>query len=191
MARHILTLLFSSQTEEIEYTAPLLSLLGLSIFLSGMITITNAILQAYKQVNKPIISMLCGVLVKLVLSFVLIGIPSVNIYGAPISTFFGTVVIVALNLYFIIRNSGKVGSISKLFVMPFVSALLAIASGVACYMLISWFFVSKITILFVIIIVVLIYLIAIIKFKAIEKEEIMMLPKGETIIKILSKIHLL
>ena len=189
-SKQILSLLFTSQTKEIEYTAPLLSLLGLSIFLSAMITITNAILQAYKQVNKPIISMMCGIFVKLILAFVLIGIPSINIHGAPISTFFSTVVIVSLNLYFIIKNSGKVSSISKLFVMPFVSALISVALGVAIYMLMSAFVASRAIILCVVAIVVLIYLVAIIKLKVIEKDEILMLPKGESIIKILTKIHL-
>ena len=190
-SKQILNLLFSSQIEEIEYTAPLLSLLGVSIFLSSMITITNAILQAYKQVNKPIISMICGVLVKIILAFVLIGIPNINIYGAPISTFFSTVVIVAINLYFIIKNTGKIGAISKMFVKPFISAFLAIAVGVALYMLCISFIESKSIILGIIVIVALIYLIAIIKLKVIDKEEILMLPKGEVIIKILNKIHIL
>ncbi len=190
-SKQILKLLFSSQDKEIEYTAPLLSLLGVSIFLSAMITITNAILQAYKQVNKPIISMLCGVLIKLVLSFLLIGVPNINIYGAPISTFFSTVVIVTLNLYFIIKNSGRLGAISKIFVKPFVSAFLAVAAGVGLYMLLDAILDTKIVILFVITVVALIYLITVIKLKVIDNEEILMLPKGEIIIKILRKIHLL
>lgn len=190
-SKQILKLLFSSQDKEIEYTAPLLSLLGVSIFLSAMITTTNAILQAYKQVNKPIISMLFGVVIKLVLAFCLIGVPCINIYGAPISTFFSTVVIVVLNLYFIIKHSGGLGSISKIFIIPFVSAFLAVAIGVSLYMLLDAFFNAKIVILFVIAMVALVYLITIIKLKAIDNEEILMLPKGEVIIKILRKIHLL
>ncbi len=190
-SKPILTLLFSSQAKEIEYTAPLLSLLGISIFLSSMITITNAILQAYKQVNKPIISMICGVLVKFVLAFILIGIPSINIYGAPISTFFSTVVIVAINLYFIVKNSGKVSSISNLFIKPFVATFISIMIGVAVYMLLSALLDSKLTILCVIAIVALFYVITIIKLKVIDKDEILLLPKGNTIIKILTKIHLM
>ena len=189
-SKQILTLLFSSQVEEIEYTAPLLSLLGMSIFLSATITVTNAVLQAYKQVNKPIISMICGVAVKFVLAYILIGIPQINIYGAPISTFFSTVVIVSMNLYFILRCSGKVGSIYKIFISPFISTFLSIAIGVAIYMIFTFFTDSKVTILGVIAIVCLIYLVAIIKLKVINKDEILMLPKGEVIIKILTKIRL-
>lgn len=189
-SKPILMLLFSSQTQEIEYVAPLLSLLGISVFLSAMITITNAILQAYKQVNKPIISMICGVLVKLALSFVLIGIPKINIYGAPISTFFASVVIVSINLYYILKNSGKFSSIFKMFIKPFISALLSITIGVGFYVLLTMFFKPKLTIIFVVLIVAIIYLFTIIKLKVIDKDEIMMLPKGESIIKILTKIHL-
>ncbi len=189
-SKPILKLLFSSQMEEIEYTAPLLSLLGMSIFLSSMITVTNAILQAYKQVNKPIISMVCGIFVKFILSFVLIGLPNINIYGAPISTFFSTVIIVAINLYFIIRNSGNIGSISKMFIKPFIASFLAVSFGVAVFLTISHILDSKITIMLTIVLVALIYLIAIIKLKVIENEEILMLPKGNFIIKILKKIHI-
>ena len=190
-SKQILSLLFSSQVDEIVYTAPLLSLLGISVFLSAMITITNAILQAYKQVNKPIISMICGIIVKLALSFILIGIPGINIYGAPISTFFSTVVMVTINLYFIIKNTGKIGSITKLFVKPFISSFLAIAIGVAVYMLSTAFAESKAIILAVIMVVALVYLVAIIKLKVINEQEILMLPKGESILKILIKIHLM
>ena len=105
-SEQILMLLFKSQQNEIGYTSPLLSLLGLSVFLSAMITITNAVLQAYKQVKKPIISMSVGVIVKVVLSFILIGMPQVNVYGAPISTFISSIVIVSINLYFIIKYAG-------------------------------------------------------------------------------------
>ena len=74
--------------------------------------------------------------------------------------------------------------------MPFVSALISVALGVAIYMLMSAFVDSRSIILCVVAIVVLIYLVAIIKLKVIEKDEILMLPKGESIIKILTKIHL-
>ena len=190
-SKQILNLLFASQTDEIEYTAPLLSLLGVSIFLSSMITVTNAILQAYKQVNKPIISMVVGVLVKFVLAFILIGIPDINIYGAPISTFFSTLVIVAINLFFIIKYSGKIKFVSKLFIKPFISAFFSVSIGVGLYFLLDARISSKIAILLVIGIVALIYLLSVIKLKVIDKEEILMLPKGELIIKILTKIHLL
>lgn len=190
-SKPILHLLFASQGKEIEYTAPLLSMLGLSVFLSSMITITNAILQSYKQVKKPIFSMIWGTIVKVCASFILIGIPSVNIYGAPISTFFSTLVIVAINMFFIIRQSGSISSVFKLFIKPFIASLISMVSGVAIYVLLLHQITSRLLILGIIIAVAVIYLVSVLKMKAIDKEEILMLPKGEKIFSILTKVHLM
>ncbi len=188
-SKQILELLFSSQSEEIEYTAPLLSLLGLSVLLSSMITVTNAVLQAYKDVKKPIISMLAGTLVKIFASFILIGIPSVNIYGAPISTFFSTLTVVALNLYFILRSGGKAAPVLSTFAKPFVASLLSIAVGVGLYLLLDGVIGEKLAIVAVILFVALLYAFTVIRIGAINKNEITILPGGEKIAKILEIIH--
>ena len=188
-SKPILSLLFSSQVNDIEYTAPLLSLLGISVFLSSMITVTNAVLQSYKQVKKPIISMAIGTALKLLLSYVLIGIPSVNVYGAPISTFFSTLIIVAFNLFFIARNSPKTDKLYNVFAKPFIAAFISITAGVALFLCLAHFTDSRIIILATIAAVMLIYLFAIMKIKAINENEITMLPKGEKLINILKKLH--
>ena len=187
----ILKLLFSSQEKEIEYTAPLLSLLGLSVFLSAMITVSNAVLQAYKLVKKPIISMTIGVVVKVVFAFLLIGIPKVNIYGAPISTFVSSIVIVSINLYFIIKQSGRIETVFNLFGKPFIASILSIVIGIAIYVFLNDFVVSKALILPIIVIVGLVYGLIALKIRAIDQDEILMLPKGEYILKILNKIHIM
>ena len=188
-SKQILLLLFSSQAQEIEYTAPLLSLLGLSVFLSAMITISNAILQAYKQVKKPIVSMVIGVLVKIIFAFVLIGIPKINIYGAPISTFASSLVIVAFNLYFIVKRSGKIDNILNLFVKPFLATSISVGIGAVLYWFLDGIVNSRLLILPIIVIVALLYSALILLLRAVNEDEIMMLPKGEKFVKILKKIH--
>ena len=190
-SKPILQLLFSSQKAEIDYTAPLLSLLGLSVFLSSMITITNAVLQAYMQAKLPIISMLFGTATKIVLSFILIGIPQINIYGAPISTFFSTLVIVAINLYFIAKRAVRLNSVYDLFGKSFISAILSVAIGTALYLALSHISPSRAVILAVIIAVAILYCIIALKLKAIDKQEVLMLPKGDKLLNILTKIHLM
>lgn len=190
-SKPILQLLFSSSPAEVEYVAPLLSILGISVFLSCMITLTNAILQAYKMVNIPIISMLAGAMIKIVVSFVLIGIKEVNIYGAPISTFFSTLTIVAVNIYFIVRKIGKMEGVGKLFARPFFAAFLAMIAGVGSYVLLETFVSFGGNVAIVIMLVALIYMILALKLGAIDKEDIQMLPLGEKIVLGLEKIKLL
>jgi stage V sporulation protein B len=186
----ILKMLFSSQKEEIGYVAPLLSLLGFSVFLSAMITVTNAILQAYKQAKKPIISMTVGVVLKIVFAYLLIGNSKINIYGAPLSTFVSSLAIVAINLYFVIKETGRIDTVFDLFGKPFISALVSIIIGAAFYVAISQMIISKILVLPVIAFVAVIYGIMILKLRVVGKNEILMLPHGEDIFKILKKIHL-
>ena len=186
-SKPILSLIFSTQINEIDYTAPLLSILGISVFLSAMITVTNAILQSYKLLKTPIISMLIGTAVKIALAYILIGIPKINIYGAPISTFFSTLVIVGINLYYIIKRSTKIESINNLFIKPFISSILSIAIGVGFYLLVTNFYQSKVNILLTIIIVAIFYIIFVLSFKTLTTNDILMLPKGEKLLKILNK----
>ena len=99
-ARPILSLLFGREPDAVAQAAPLLSLLGASVFLSCMIGATNSVLHAYRAVTKPILSLLAGAAVKVLAAYILIGSPAVGLFGAPISTFLCNAVIVGMNLYF-------------------------------------------------------------------------------------------
>lgn len=189
-SKQILELLFFSQKEEIDYVAPLLSLLGLSVFLTSMITTTNAILQSYKMVKKPIISMVVGTVVKIVFAYLLIGSERINIYGAPISTFISITVIASINLYFIIKTTGGIASVLELFAKPFIASAIAMILGIATQLILQSFIENKLSILIVICVVVLIYFTCALKIKAISENEILILPKGECIYNLLKKIHL-
>ena len=125
-SREILELIFHGQSEGIAITAPLLSCLGLSVLTSVMITLTNAMLQAYGRASKPIISMSVGCVVKIVLGFILIGNREINILGAPIGTFLCDLIICLLNLAFLSRcYFGKL-SFRKTLLEPALCSALAI-----------------------------------------------------------------
>ncbi len=125
-SKEILSLIFSSQASAVNKTAPLLSLLGLSVLTSVMISLTNSMLQAYRQAAKPIISMAVGCGIKIVISFFLIGNARINILGAPIGTFFCDLVICIINFVYLFKYfRGKVSFWSTV-AMPAVCAASAI-----------------------------------------------------------------
>lgn len=97
----ILSLLFWGQTEAIKIGAPLLSLLGVSTLGACLVTVTASMLQAYRRPRIPILAMLWGGGVKLISAFILLGIPSIGMYGAPVSTFLCNTVIVLTHLAFL------------------------------------------------------------------------------------------
>ena len=100
-SEQILALIFAGETETVAVSAPLLSMLGASVIFSCMITTTTAILQAYRRVMLPIISLTAGAVVKAVSAYFLIAMPELGAMGAPISTLLSNITVLAFNLLFL------------------------------------------------------------------------------------------
>ena len=136
-SKPILSLLFSGQEEAVDIASPLLAVLGASVLFSGLITTTNAILQSYRQTVKPILSMVVGSAVKIALAYILIGIPEVGVYGAPISTLICNITVTVINLAFLgkrLPESDKLTGIEQTYLRPFFASALAIAASFAVYL---------------------------------------------------------
>ncbi len=136
-AKPILSLLFANEPDSVAVAAPLLSLLGISILFSGLITTTNGVLQSYRSTIKPIFSMAAGAAVKWLVAYWLLGIPAVGVYGAPISTFACNFTVTAMNLRFISSaapRSRKASGFFTVYGKPLLASLLAMLASLAVYL---------------------------------------------------------
>ncbi len=191
-AEPILRLLFQNQESAIFMAAPLLSILGAAILFSGMITTTNAILQAYRHTVLPMISMLIGVLVKIVFAYILVGIPSVGAMGAPLSTFLCNVTITFINLYFLRRCVPR-GSASKgmlrIYGKPMIASCVSVTIAAFIYAILGEDGeVNTLPAIVAIASAAMSYLILVIGMKIITTEDIERLPIGSRLLK---KVYLL
>ncbi len=175
-ARPILEILFSGQNEEIEAVAPLLSLLGVSVLFSCLITTTNAILQSYRRVVLPIISMSVGVLVKLVVSYLLIGTHAVGISGAPIGTFFSTATVTLINLTFMQRAGSARIKPTKTFFLPLISSVVAIGLSYFAYVYLSGFSGRYISFAAAVLVAVVLYFVLMRLVGGIDRADMEMMP---------------
>ena len=190
-AKPILSLLFGNQSDAVETAAPLLSILGISVFLSCMITATNSVLHAYREVKKPIYSTLLGVLAKGISAYFLIGIPAVGLWGAPISSFFCNAVIVVLNMHFVNKFCNSI-DIKSLFVFPTLLSVITVGIAYGEYLLLCYRFgQSTLNALVPIATAAILYLVLGCLFGMITEEDLMALPLGKKICSFLSKIRLL
>lgn len=189
LSEPILKLLFPA--ESAVRAAPLLSVLSLSVFFIGMLAITNALLQAHKLERKPIISMIAGSAVKLISSYILIGIPQIGIYGAPIGTFLSYFVITMINFYFLSKYVKLIPSIRQIFIRPLLASLVCAGAAIGSYRLFEMFITPKVAILGAITFAALVYLIAVFIFRCISKEDILLLPKGQRIYGFLQRVRLM
>lgn len=190
-AHPILSLLFGSQAQAVETAAPLLSILGISVFLSCMITATNSVLHAYREVKKPIYSTLAGVLVKGVAAYFLIGIPAIGLWGAPISSFLCNAVIVVMNMHFVSRFCETV-DLKSLFVYPTLLSVLAVGVAYGEHLLLVYRFGQNLlTTLIPMATAVILYLVLGCLFGLICEEDLAALPMGKKICAFLERLHLL
>ncbi len=190
-AQPVLSLLFGTDREAVAIAAPLLSCLGISIFLSCMITATNSVLHAYQEVNKPILSMLAGAVVKIVSAYFLIGQAGIAMLGAPISTFLCNATVVLLNLRFAARScpSERIGA---LFFKPLLCASASVGLSYVLYrMLASSFGVSGILTLGAILFAGAVYLFFSCVWGVFSEEDVRALPMGDRILRVLQKLRLL
>ena len=190
-AKPILSLLFVNHVQALETAAPLLSILGISVFLSCMITATNSVLHAYCEVKKPIYSTLVGVLVKGITAYVLIGIPAIGIWGAPISSFFCNAAIVMMNMHFVSKFCSKI-DIKSLFVQPTLLGLLTVGIAYGEHLFLRYRFGEGALITLIpMATAAVLYLVLGCFLGAISEEDILALPGGMRLCTVLRKLHLL
>ena len=188
----ILSLIYDAESAQIA--AGKLAVLSLSTFFISMLSVSNAVLQAYGKERLPIVSMIVGSAVKLIASFVLIGIPAVGIYGAPISTVLCYIVITVLNFYFMVKYTGVAPSIARQYVRPLLCGVICVAAGLGVkylFELTGLLGSAKMITLLSILFTAVVYAALIFLLRAVDEDDIRMLPKGDKIFSLLCKVHLM
>lgn len=175
----ILSLLFSGQSEPVALAAPLLAVLGLSVPSACLINVTNSILQAHKKAAYPILSMLTGTAVKVVVAYILIGIPEIGMMGAPLSTLLCNTVAVGMNFYFAEKCGAFSGSLYSVLIKPLVASSAAMIAALAVYLPLATRLPETVSFLPALAVCGVVYLVSAVKLGALETEDMMLLPSGE------------
>lgn len=178
--------LFFGYSNEVAVGAPLLRVLGLASIFIAMTGTINSLLQAVGRVSLPVKLILIGSAIKLAMNYILVGVPSFNIQAAPWSTLVCYLVITVLSLYALYRSIGSVG-LFGIFMKPLLAGLLCAEGAKLTQNLLIQFIPSRFTVLISVTVGAIIYLLGLLMLKAIKKEDIMMLPKGEKMAKLLEK----
>ena len=103
LAEPIMALLGRYTEQRLETATLLMSILAFCVFFNSFVLVMNAILQAHGFVYIPVVFMIVGGIIKVIVNFILVGNPKINIVGAPIGTLICYVVITCLGLFAIRR----------------------------------------------------------------------------------------
>lgn len=120
----IMVLMLPRRREAALAAGPHLQILGLATIFICLMILTNAILQTYGREKLPIFTVVAGGVTKIVMNYILVGNPDVNIHGAPISTLCCYLVVVGLNLFFVWKYSPQKPRYFQIFAKPAIASVL-------------------------------------------------------------------
>lgn len=184
MAQPIYALLYPNA----QLGAQLLQISSIALIFIALNQTISGSLQGIGKIYAPATGLLRGCIAKFILNIVLIRQPSINIYGAPISSIACQVISFSYGFTILCKNTSVKLSLKKYILKPLIASLIMGACALGVYKVVMLLTNLNIIALgMAIAIAVVIYVLLIICFKILSAEEITQLPAGDIILKNLQR----
>ena len=191
LAGPILHLLYPTKPDEAEMAIHTLQILSLGIVTLSVMRTLSASLQGIGKMTLPVINLGIGAVIKIIATYVLVGIPALNVNGAAIGTVIAYLTAALLNYRGLRKHADVDLDLGNIFIRPLWASLIMGAGAVGMYKLIfmlhpSNLIASGIAIIFA----VIVYFVMVFVTGAVSREELALVPKGETLYNIAVRMHL-
>lgn len=186
LATPIMQLLYPKEPASIGLI--LLTLTPCVVFLGLMQTLTG-ILQGMGKPMIPVIALAVGMVFKVVISYTLTGIYDINVIGSALGTVVAYFIAAMINLIYVKKAMNIKFSKKEFFIKPLITVTTMFVVVKLSYGLVSKLLGNNIATLISIVIGGIVYVIVLLGLGGIRKEEILTMPKGEKIYKILKKLN--
>ena len=195
----IIRLLFPSLN--VEVAGPLLSTLGIATPFVCMVLVCNSVLQAHGFINLPVIVMVLGGIVKIVNNYNLVG--AIGIAGAPVGNILCFGLALVLDLVVITRVIPNRPRLLPIFVKPAIASAIMGGAAWAVYGLLSRVLTAEqvneagetirvvsrmgnaLGIFLAIAVAGVVYLVLVVAIRAISKDDLALMPKGDKLARLL------
>lgn len=176
----------------VEIGTSLLRVLGIAAVFAGVSSPIANMLQVIGKPMIPVRNIAIGACLKIVVNFILVGRPEINILGAPIGTALCYGFIFLSNCLCLIKYTGVRFNIVSTLVKPFISAASCGAVAFFVSLLCDKLNLSNfITVVFSVGVAAVVYLLVLFGIKTLTKEDVYDLPKGKLLVRVLEKLHLI
>ncbi len=182
----ILRAVFVGDLDMAHYAGGPLSLLALSILPLGILSLSNAVLQAYGKQNRPLFSMIAAIAVKILV--ILLATPLLGPLAAPLSTLLFYAAAALINLFFVFRYTGFSPSWVRSFLLPLIGAAAAAAAAYGLYLITAPLGVM-VALALSILAAVSVYAVFVLLSGVLSGEDLALLPGGKKVICCLQKLH--
>ncbi|MCI6018513.1 MAG: polysaccharide biosynthesis protein [Clostridiales bacterium] len=189
LARPIMDLLFFTQNNEIP--AMLLRIGAFSVILLCLSSVTNAALQGMDKMMQPVKNAAIALAVHTVALIIMLAVFKWNVYGVVVSKIVFAGVICLLNSRDLKRACGYVQEKKKTFLIPAIAAVIMGAAAMLVYKVFALFCPGAVATIIAILAAVIVYCVSLVMLGGVSEQELLEMPKGTMIIKLLKKVHLL
>lgn len=192
LAKPVMYFLFPRPDEVVTLAAKLLMTLSLSVIFYALSTLNSSILQGLGRVNAPIINASIALFIQTVVALVLLLFTNLDLYSMAIVNTLYSGIMCLLNQLSVRRAIGYRQEISRTFVIPFVAS--AFMGAVAWVVYEGVFLLTesmRISLIPAVIIGAGVYFVMLILLRGVTKQELKSFPKGQLLVRVAKKCHLL
>ncbi len=186
LGRELMGLVYNT-VASYEIGGIMLSIYGLAAIFAGLAIPMISMLQAIGKEKISLRNVAIGAVLKVIVNFIFVGIPTINIQGAAIGTFVSYLFIFIANLLSLIKYTGVKPNIYKTLIKPFIAALCCGLSTV----LVDLSRLGNIGIIAEVAIAAVTYFVVLVIFNTFEPTDVLSLPKGEKMLKALTKLKII
>ena len=191
LAKPIMQLLFP-QKDSLDMAAKLLAMIAITVVFYSLSTLSNGILQGIGQVKLPVRNAAIALAVQTVLLVVLLMFTELDLYALVICLIVYSFMMCVLNSISVRHCIGVGENFKTMFLMPAIAAAIMGAAAKGTYMGMQLFVSSKIICLVPsLLVAVIVYFVAALMIGAVGREQLLNLPKGQLIVRVAEKCHLL
>ena len=201
------TMILFPQMDSLNEASALLALLAVTVFFYSISTITNAVLQATKHMNLPLVSAVAALAVQTAVLVLLLVRTNMGTYALVAASVIYSVMIFAANELFLRKYMGPGANLGKRYAGPVAAALLMGISSLAVYDAVRFLFAralhfgvagQAVRILYfanlaaflpAFVTAVLVYAFALVKMRVLDEEMIRSMPKGNHLVRVLQRLR--
>lgn len=187
LAEPVLALLYPARMQEVAIAAPMLRSLGIAAALVGITAPVGSIFQAVGRADIPVKLMAVGAALKFVMNYFLLAIPGLNINAAPYGTIACYLFIFTASLLMLQSVTGIQINLSVSFFKPLICGIICAVTAHTSYEFLCGLISSRFSCLISIVIGGIIHIIFVLFLNIITKNEVLLVPGGKKIAKILEK----
>ncbi len=189
LSEPLLSLIYSGSgvANEVEIGSKVLTVMGISAVFIAASTPMCSMIQATGRMDIPLKLYTIGMIIKIIVNYILVGIPAINIQGANVGSIvcYGFVTVMAM--FFLCRETKIIPNFVSIFVKPLFASIVCGAAAYWSEQFFDRFMTQRLATVMAVLFAVVVYVIALFLFRAIKREDVLQMPKGNKMVKILEK----